>query len=231
MCTSGAAHGSPPTLSTWLGHRDPRSTHGYLYTAPELPALTADRFAAIAGGNRPMRLVTPTLQSFSTDRLASSARSARALASYLDSLKLLVFCARPSGKAPCALDWEERRSVGSLTSRGRTPRGTRTRNPRLTAPRSLYAYACMRHPEHAALIQRVHVLAVPRQAVRPARRVVPDCDGDLGPHRGAPTGRWEGRQDHALLGCRPPLGFGRRRVGLGCHSRGRCLVYGCKRLR
>src|SRR5438093_1367298 len=37
--------------------------------------------------------------------------------------------------------------------------GPHTRNLRLTAIRSLFAYASLRHPEHAALIQRV--LAVP----------------------------------------------------------------------
>ena len=35
----------------------------------------------------------------------------------------------------------------------------RTRNVRLTAIRSLFSYAALRHPEHALLIQRV--LAIP----------------------------------------------------------------------
>jgi len=35
----------------------------------------------------------------------------------------------------------------------------RTRNARLAAVHSLFAYAALRHPEHAALIQRV--LAIP----------------------------------------------------------------------
>ena len=42
------------------------------------------------------------------------------------------------------------------TSRHNT---TRTRNLRLTAIRSLFTYAALRHPEHAALIQQV--LAIP----------------------------------------------------------------------
>ena len=32
-----------PTLSTYLGHRDPRSTYWYLSAAPELLALAAGR--------------------------------------------------------------------------------------------------------------------------------------------------------------------------------------------
>lgn len=32
-----------PTLSTYLGHRDPRSTYWYLSAAPELLALAAQR--------------------------------------------------------------------------------------------------------------------------------------------------------------------------------------------
>ncbi len=38
-----------PTLSTYLGHRDPRSTYWYLSAAPELLALAAGRLALSAG--------------------------------------------------------------------------------------------------------------------------------------------------------------------------------------
>jgi integrase/recombinase XerD len=42
-----------PTLSTYLGHRDPRSTYWYLSAAPELLALAAGRLepsrAVVAG--------------------------------------------------------------------------------------------------------------------------------------------------------------------------------------
>ncbi len=39
--------------------------------------------------------------------------------------------------------------------------GARTRNARLAAVRSLFRYAALRHPEHAALIQQV--LAIPQK--------------------------------------------------------------------
>jgi integrase/recombinase XerD len=38
-----------PTLSTYLGHRDPRSTYWYLSAAPELLALAAGRLELSRG--------------------------------------------------------------------------------------------------------------------------------------------------------------------------------------
>jgi integrase len=38
-----------PSLSTYLGHRDPRSTYWYLSAAPELLALAAGKLEASAG--------------------------------------------------------------------------------------------------------------------------------------------------------------------------------------
>jgi integrase/recombinase XerD len=38
-----------PALSTYLGHRDPRSTYWYLSAAPELLALAADRLERVVG--------------------------------------------------------------------------------------------------------------------------------------------------------------------------------------
>ena len=73
----------------------------------------------------------------------------------------------------------------------------RTRNVRLTAIRSLFSYAALRHPEHALLIQRV--LAIPPK--RFDKRIVtfltpPEVDALIA----APDqSRWEGRRDRALL--------------------------------
>ena len=72
-----------------------------------------------------------------------------------------------------------------------------SRNTRLAAVHSLFRYAALRHPEHAALIQRV--LAIP--AKRAERAIVcfltpPEVDALLNsPDRS----RWTGRRDHALL--------------------------------
>ena len=85
----------------------------------------------------------------------------------------------------------------------RPPRDTtaatapRTRNPRLAAIHSLFGYAALRHPEHAAVIQRV--LAIPPK--RTDRTLItyltePEIDALLAaPDRTT----WTGRRDHALL--------------------------------
>lgn len=112
-----------------------------------------------------MSLIAPTLQSFFTDRLAKQRQaSGQTIASYRDSLRLLiVFVHDTTGKPAYRLDWNDldtemiSKFLDHLeTERRNTPR---TRNLRLTAIRSLFAYASLRHPEHAALMQRV--LAIP----------------------------------------------------------------------
>jgi site-specific recombinase XerD len=148
-------------------------------------------------------LVAPTLQSFFTDRLVNQRRaSPRTVASYRDSLKLLVgFVHARTGKTPSTLDWEDLgpETVCAFLDHIETVRhnGPRTRNLRLTAIRSLFAYASLRHPEHAALIQRV--LAVPpKRFEKPIVSFLTAEQVDAlidAPDRS----RWEGRRDRALL--------------------------------
>lgn len=150
-----------------------------------------------------MSLIAPTLQSFFTDRLAKQRRvSPRTIASYRDSLKLLVmFVHERTGKKPCALDWDDLDTemicafLDHLEADRRN--SARTRNLRLTAIRSLFAYASLQHPEHAALIQRV--LAVPAKRFdKPlvSFLTAPEIDALIdAPDRA----RWEGRRDRALL--------------------------------
>lgn len=150
-----------------------------------------------------MSPIAPTLQSFFTDRLTTQRRvSARTIASYRDSLKLLLgFVKQRTGKAPSALDWDDldTETISAFlehleTERHNTPR---TRNLRLTAIRSLFTYAALRHPEHAALIQQV--LAIP--AKRFDKRLVSFLTAtEIDALLGAPDRtRWEGRRDRALL--------------------------------
>ena len=75
--------------------------------------------------------------------------------------------------------------------------GARTRNARLAAIRSLYRYAALRHPEHAAIIERV--LAIPQK--RFERRLVTYLnDAELQALLDAPDrSTWTGRRDHALI--------------------------------
>src|SRR5512133_3476579 len=85
-------------------------------------------------------------------------------ASYRDSLKLLLtYAQQATGKPPTALDWADLDAelITAFLEHLETSRHntTRTRNLRLTAIRSLFTYAALRHPEHALLIQRL--LAIP----------------------------------------------------------------------
>lgn len=150
-----------------------------------------------------MSLLAPTLQSFFTDRLARQLRaSPRTIASYRDSLRLLVvFAHRQTNKTPATLDWEDldAEMIAAFLDHLEAERhnGPRTRNLRLTAIRSLFAYASLRHPEHAALIQRV--LAIPpKRFDKPIVSFLTAAEIDAlidAPDRS----RWEGRRDRALL--------------------------------
>ena len=112
-----------------------------------------------------MTLIAPTLQLFFTDRLAQQRQaSPRTIAAYRDALKLLLaFVHHQSGKMPAQLDWDDLDAtvISAFLNYLEDARGNtvRTRNVRLTAIRSLFAYAALRHPEHALVIQRV--LAIP----------------------------------------------------------------------
>jgi len=112
-----------------------------------------------------MSTLAPTLQAFFTDRLiAQRHASPYTIASYRDTMRLLLKFARQRlGIAPAQLDLAQLDAdlIGAfldyLEHERRNTIGTR--NARLAAIRSLYAFASLRHPEHAALMARV--LAIP----------------------------------------------------------------------
>jgi site-specific recombinase XerD len=150
-----------------------------------------------------MSLIAPTLQSFFTDRLVKQRRaSARTIAAYRDSLRLLVvFVHHRTGTPPCSISWDDLdvEMIGSFLDHLEAERDNspRTRNLRLTAIRSLFTYASLRHPEHALLIQRV--LAIPpKRFERPTVSFLTAVEIDA--LLAAPNStRWEGRRDRALL--------------------------------
>jgi len=150
-----------------------------------------------------MSLIATTLQSFFTDRLVSQRQaSPRTIASYRDSLRMLVvFAQERSGKKICQLQWDDLdvEMVSAFLDHLESARGNspRTRNLRLTAVRSLFSYASLRHPEHAATIQRV--LAIP--AKRFDKPIVSFLRAaEVNALVGAPDlSCWEGRCDRALL--------------------------------
>ena len=112
-----------------------------------------------------MSLIAPTLEAFFTERLMMQKNaSPHTVASYRDCLKLLLaYMQQTTGTAPSKLEFSDLDAevIGDFLSHLERDRGlsARSRNVRLAAIRSLFAYAALRHPEHAALIGRV--LAIP----------------------------------------------------------------------
>jgi site-specific recombinase XerC len=98
-----------------------------------------------------MTAVAPTLQSFFTDRLARHRQaSPHTVAAYRDTLRLLLqFLPQRTGVAPSRLDWTDldAEAICAFLDHLETERGNsaRTRNARLTAIRSPFAYAALRH--------------------------------------------------------------------------------------
>lgn len=150
-----------------------------------------------------MSALAPTLQAFFTDRLMSQLEASRhTVAAYSDTFRLLLrFAAHRTGKQPSALD------VGDIDAplvaafldhleRDRQ-NSVRTRNSRLAAIHSLFGYAAWRHPEHAAVIQRV--LAIPPK--RFERNIVTFLTEEEADALLASCDRttWTGRRDHAML--------------------------------
>src|SRR3954451_22749174 len=154
-------------------------------------------------GGAVMTLIAPTLQLFFTDRLAQQRQaSPRTIAAYRDALKLLLaFVHHRSGKTPTQLDWDDLDAtvISAFLNDLEVVRhnSVRTRNVRLTAVRSLFAYAALRHPEHALLIQRVLAMPPKRFDKRIVTFLTPlEVDALIA----APDqSRWQGRRDRALM--------------------------------
>jgi Site-specific recombinase XerD len=112
-----------------------------------------------------MTTLATTLQLFFSDRLIRQRQvSPNTLQAYRDTLRLLlVFASERYSKVPAKLDIDDLDSplIGAFLDHLERDRknSVRTRNARLAAIRSLFRYAALRHPEHAATIDRV--LAIP----------------------------------------------------------------------
>jgi site-specific recombinase XerD len=150
-----------------------------------------------------MTTLAPTLEAFFTSRLINEkGASPHTIAAYRDTFRLLLgFAQDHTGKPPSKLEIEDL-DASLITAfldhlehdRGNSPR---TRNARLAAIHSMFRYAALRHPEHAALISRV--LAVP--AKRYDRAIISYLTAEeVDALLAAPDrARWIGRRDHALL--------------------------------
>ncbi|MGP0037865.1 MAG: tyrosine-type recombinase/integrase [Solirubrobacteraceae bacterium] len=150
-----------------------------------------------------MTLIAHTLEAFFGERLIAQRNSSpQTIAAYRDTLRLLLrFAQQQTGKPPYRLDFDDLDAplIGAFLTHLETERGNspRTRNARLGAIHSLYRFAALRHPEHAATIARV--MAIPTK--RYQRNVVAYLELDeikaliAAPDRTT----WLGRRDHALL--------------------------------
>ncbi len=186
-----------------------------------------------------MTQFAPLLEAYFTDRLTRQRdASPHTIASYRDTFCLLLrFVNEGAGKAPSQLDLTDLDAsvIGAFLDHLERARGcsAATRNVRLAALRSFFAYAALSCPEHANLISRV--LAIP--AKRSEHTLVsyldePEVDALV---RAPDLSTWIGRRDHCLL----VVGFGtgfrvseltrlrREDVTLGagahlwCHGKGR----------
>jgi integrase/recombinase XerD len=150
-----------------------------------------------------MTALAPVLQSFFTDRLITQRRASQhTVSGYRDTFRLLIgFAVTKTGKKPSALDIDDLDAplISAFLNHLETDRGNqaRTRNWRLAAIHSLFGYAAVRHPEHAAVIQRV--LAIPPK--RYQRNVVAWLtDTEVEALLDTPDRQtWTGRRDHTLL--------------------------------
>ena len=150
-----------------------------------------------------MTALAPTLEAFFLSRLVNEKGvSPHTIAAYRDTFRLLLcFAQKRTGKQPSKLELEDLDAplIGAFLDHLEQDHGNspRTRNARLAAIHSMFRFAALRHPEHAALIARV--IAVPTK--RFDRAIVTYLTADeidallATPDRD----RWIGRRDHALL--------------------------------
>ena len=150
-----------------------------------------------------MSALAPTMQAFFTDRLIGQRQaSPNTIAAYRHTFRLLLrFATERTGTPPSELD------IAALDApliaaflehlereRGNSPA---TRNNRVAAIHSLFAYLALHHPEHAATIQRV--LAIPlKRTERNLLTYLTEAEVDALLSACDPTS-WTGRRDHAIF--------------------------------
>jgi integrase/recombinase XerD len=149
-----------------------------------------------------MTALAPVLEAFFTERLAQQQASPHTVVSYRDTFCLLLrYAQQRLGTAPSRLDLADLDApfIGAFLDHLQTGRGNSvaTRNNRLAAIHSLFAYAALRCPEHAALISRVLAIPAKRASITLVSFLTPAETAALlaSPDRGT----WLGRRDHALI--------------------------------
>lgn len=150
-----------------------------------------------------MTLLAPTLEAFFTERLIGQRQaSPNTVASYRDTFRLLLgFASQRTARPPFRLQLEDLDAplIGAFLDHLEKQRANTaaTRNVRLAAVHSMFRFAALRHPDHAALIQRVMAIP-PKRTHRAVVQFLTDDESDAllaSPDRS----RWIGRRDHTLL--------------------------------
>lgn len=150
-----------------------------------------------------MSALAPTLQAFFTERLARQRHaSPHTIAAYRDAWRLLLaFAKRRTRVPPSKLDIADLDAelIGAFLDHLESERGNsvRTRNARLAAIHSLFRFAALRHPEHAAVIERV--LAMPPKRFERALLTYLTEEETEALLAAPDRATWTGRRDYALL--------------------------------
>jgi integrase/recombinase XerD len=147
--------------------------------------------------------LAPTLQAFFTDRLIGQRGASECtIAAYRDTWRLLLgYASQQVGKTPCQLDIADLDAplIAAFLDHLERDRGNspRTRNSRLAAIRSLFAWAALRHPEHAAAIARVLAIT-PKRYQRTLVTYITSAETEA-LLAACDKATWTGRRDHALI--------------------------------
>jgi len=149
-----------------------------------------------------MTAVAPTMQAFFTERLTQRRASPHTVAAYRDGLRLLLgYLQDTTGVAPCSIDFDDLNAgrIGAFLDHREHNRhvSIATRNARLAAVHSLFRFAALRHPEHAATIGRV--LAIPPKRADHATVCFLTTAETEALLASPDRTRWIGRRDHALI--------------------------------
>lgn len=150
-----------------------------------------------------MSTIAATVQAFFTERLITQRQaSAHTITAYRDTIRMLLAFTSNRTRTPChRLQFSDLNAatVSAFLDHLEHDRANsvRTRNARLAAIHSLFGFAALRHPEHAADIARV--LAIPaKRADHTVITYLTDIEAQALLHAPDHTTR-TGQRDHAIL--------------------------------
>jgi len=150
-----------------------------------------------------MSALAPAMQAYFTQRLIGQRQaSSNTIDAYRYTFRLLLrFATERTGTPPSELDIDQLDAplIATFLEHLERERGNQaaTRNNRLAAIHSLFAYLAFHHPEHAASIQRV--LAIPpKRTERNLLTYLTETEVDA-LLAACDQSSWTGRRDHAML--------------------------------